>query len=66
MDAEPKLLELVAGSGSNWGEEWGRMFGVLFKRPSDRVMDGGCGERFFWACDNVKILPPQQKIEIKK
>ena len=31
-DAEPGLLGLVAGSGSNWFEGWGHMFGVVVPR----------------------------------
>ena len=32
VDAEPGLLGLVAGSGSNWSEGWGVCWGVLAAR----------------------------------
>ena len=38
VDAEPGLLGLVAGSGANWVEGWGRMFWVLAART-----EGGDG-----------------------
>ena len=38
VDAEPGLLGLVAGSGSNWSEGWGVCWGCL--RLGPRAGDG--------------------------
>ena len=49
LELRPRLglLGLVAGSGSNWFDWWGRMLARFAARPSDEQwLGGGCGERF--------------------
>ena len=40
VDAEPMLLGVFTGYGSNWAEGWGLCLGVVVPRTWDGVMDG--------------------------